>query len=54
MSAIETLLQKSTNLTEEQVKVLLDSDFGGSMTLRNSLKEINSIHVQESRLLSGF
>ena len=40
MSAIETLLQKSTNLTEEQVKVLLDSDFGGSMTLRNSLKEI--------------
>lgn len=37
---IETLLQKSTNLTEEQVQTLLDSDFGGSYPIRKSLEEI--------------
>ena len=40
MSAIESILQKSTNLTEEQVQALLDSDFGGDSTLRSSLQGI--------------
>ncbi|MCB0378844.1 MAG: type II secretion system ATPase GspE [Bdellovibrionales bacterium] len=40
-SAVESLLQKSTNLSEEQVKILLDSDFGGKKSLRDSLEEIS-------------
>lgn len=39
-SAIEGIIQKSTSLSEEQIQLLLDSDFGGSKTIRKSLEEI--------------
>ncbi|MCJ8275447.1 MAG: GspE/PulE family protein, partial [Bdellovibrionales bacterium] len=39
-SSIESIIQKSTNLTEEQVQSLLDSDFGGTKPIRQSLEEI--------------
>ncbi len=37
---IENIIQKSTSLNDEQLKILLDSDFGGSKTVRASLEEI--------------
>ena len=39
-TAIEGIIQKSTSLSEEQIQLLLDSDFGGSKTIRKSLEEI--------------
>jgi general secretion pathway protein E len=38
---IENIIQKSTSLTDEQLQILLDSDFGGSKTVRKSLEEIS-------------
>lgn len=40
-TAIESIIQKSTNLSDEQVQVLLDSDFGGPKSIRASLEEIS-------------
>ncbi len=40
-SAIEGIIQKSTSLSEEQIQLLLDSDFGDSKTIRKSLEEIS-------------
>jgi general secretion pathway protein E len=37
---IEGIIQKSTSLTDEQLQLLLDSDFGGTKTIRSSLEEI--------------
>ncbi len=37
---IESIIQKSTSLTDEQLKILLDSDFGGKKTIRTTLEEI--------------
>lgn len=37
---IESIIQKSTSLTQEQVQILLESDFGGSKSIRASLEEI--------------
>lgn len=38
---IESIIQKSTSLTDEQVHLLLESDFGASKTIRDSLEEID-------------
>lgn len=37
---LENIIQKSTSLTEEQVQLLLDSDFGGAKTVRKTLEGI--------------
>ncbi len=39
-TGVENIIQKSTSLTAEQVQTLLDADFGGSKTVRQSLEEI--------------
>ncbi len=39
-TGVETIIQKSTSLTAEQVQTLLDADFGGTKTVRQSLEEI--------------
>lgn len=49
--AIESLIQKSTSLSEAQVRELLDSDFGSTKTIRKSLEEIqdpNADRVMET------
>jgi general secretion pathway protein E len=38
--AIESIIQKSTSLTEEQVQLLLDSDFGAGQSIRQSLEQV--------------
>ena len=39
-SSIESIIQKSTSLTDEQVSLLLESDFGAGESVRKSLEEI--------------
>ncbi len=49
--AIESIIQKSTSLSEAQVKELLDSDFGGTTSIRKSLEDIpepNADRVMET------
>jgi general secretion pathway protein E len=41
VSAIEGIIQKSTSLSEEQIQLLLDSDFGGPESVRKSLEELH-------------